>query len=104
MFDAIIEKLPDDGKYYIEHREGTNTFCIRKGEKQPRKDELIRFIADRDKKINKSTNKLQISQLKRIRNDALKRYSNLGETFTHIDDEKTKTVDALLKIGRKIAA
>ena len=74
FFDAIIENLPNNDKYYIEHREGTNAFRIRKDEKQAEMDELIRFIADIDKKINKATNKSQISQLKLIKNDALKKY------------------------------
>ena len=33
-YDAIIEIIPDNDKYYIEHREGTNAFHIRKDEKQ----------------------------------------------------------------------
>ena len=104
FFDVIIEKLPDNGKYYIEHTEGTNAFRIRKDERQVEKDKLIRFIADIDKKISKATNKLRISQLKPIRNDALRKPSNLRKTFVDIDDKKTKTLDALLKIDKKIAA
>ena len=41
IFDAIIEKIPDSNKYYIEHREKTNAIGIRKDEKQGEKDELI---------------------------------------------------------------
>ena len=29
IFDAIIEKIPDNSKCYIEHSEGTNAFLIR---------------------------------------------------------------------------
>ena len=49
-------------------------------------------------------NKSWVSQLKRIKNDALKKYSNLGEIFVDIFDEKMETLDALLKTDRKIAA
>ena len=28
FFNAIIEKLSDNDKYCIEHREGTNAFCV----------------------------------------------------------------------------
>ena len=51
FFDAIIEKLPDNDKDYIEHREETNTFCIRKDEKHAEKDKLIPFSAYIEKKI-----------------------------------------------------
>ena len=37
----FIEKIPDSNKPYIEHREKTNAFGIRKDEKQGEKDELI---------------------------------------------------------------
>ena len=49
-------------------------------------------------------NKSWVSQLKQIKNDALKKYSNLGEIFVDIFDEKMETLDALLKTDRKIAA
>ena len=29
IFDAIIEKIPDNNKCYIEHSEGTNAFLVR---------------------------------------------------------------------------
>ena len=88
LFDAIIEKLPNNDKYYIEHRDGTNAFRIRRDGKQGEKDELIQFMEDLDRKINQNTNKSRISQLKRIRKEALQRYSALGETYVDIDDEK----------------
>ena len=41
IFDLIIEKILDKNDiYHIEHREGTNTFRIRKDSKQAEKDEL----------------------------------------------------------------
>ena len=89
LFDAIIEKIPNNDKYYIEHRDGTNAFRIRRDGKQGEKDELIQFMEDLDRKINQNTNKSRISQLKRIRKEALQRYSALGETYVDIDDEKT---------------
>lgn len=33
IFDKIIEKLPDNDTYYIEHRHETNAFCERKDKK-----------------------------------------------------------------------
>ena len=47
---------------------------------------------------------MRILQLKRIRNEALQRYTSLGETFVNTDDEKTEILDALLSINRKLAA
>ena len=38
MFDSILEKIPDKNNvYYIEHREETNAFRIRKDSKQAAK-------------------------------------------------------------------
>ena len=101
--NARIEKIPDNDKYYIEHREGTNPFYIRKDEKQGEKDELIQLIENLDKKINKIKNKLRISKLKRIRKEALQRYAFLRETFIDIDNEKTEILDVLLNIDRNLA-
>ena len=43
-FDAILEKIPDSDTYYMEHREGTNAFRIRKDEKQVDYDKIIKLI------------------------------------------------------------
>ena len=43
--------------YYIEHREGTNAFRIKKDKKQAQKDDIIKVIENIDLKIKKSTNK-----------------------------------------------
>ena len=41
IFHLILEKIPDKhNNYYIEHREGTSSFRIRKDSKQAEKDEL----------------------------------------------------------------
>ena len=79
IFDAIIEEIPDKDKYYIEDRERTNAFRIRKDEKPGGKDELIQFIENLDRKIKTSTNKSRISQLKQISKKALQSYASLGE-------------------------
>ena len=40
IFDSILEKIPDKNDiYYIEHREGTNAFRLRKKPKKAEKDE-----------------------------------------------------------------
>ena len=57
IFDAILEKIPDNDTYHIEHREGTNALHIRKDEKQDEKDEIIKLIETIDSKIKKDTNK-----------------------------------------------
>ena len=69
IFDALIEKILDNDKSHIEHREGANAFRIRKDEKQGEKNELIQFIENLDRKINISTNKSRILKLKQIRNE-----------------------------------
>ena len=101
IFNAIIEKIPDNADYFIEHREGTNAFRIRKDEKQGENDELIQFIENLDKKINKIKNKLRISQVKRIRKEALQRYASLRETFIDIDNEKNGSFRCFTKHRQK---
>ena len=53
FFDAILEKIPYNDKYYGEHREGTNISRIRKDEKQVEKDEIIKVSQATDPKIKK---------------------------------------------------
>ena len=89
--------------YFLEHHDGTNAFCIRKDEKEVEKDKIINLMEVIDSKINKSTNKSWISQLKRMRKELLNNCSSLRETFGNIDDEKTETLDKLLDIDRKLA-
>ena len=38
FFDSILEKIPSSDMYYIEHRQGSNAFRIRKDRNQPEKD------------------------------------------------------------------
>ena len=104
LFDAIIEKLPNNDTYYIEHRNKTNAFSIRIDKKKVEKDEIIKVIEAIDSKIKESTNKSRISQLKQIRKELLNRYSGFGETFVDIDDKKTEALDKLLDINRKLAS
>ena len=73
IFEAILEKIPDDNKYYIEHRNRTNSFRIRHNEKQGKKDNIIRVTDDIDNKIKKNTTKSRLSQLKRIIKELLNR-------------------------------
>ena len=100
FFDAILEKIPDNDTYYVEHREETNALQIRKDEKQVEKDEIIKVSQATDLKIKKSRNKSRISQWKQMRKELLNRYSNLGETFVDINDEKSETLDKLLEVER----
>ena len=51
FFDAILEKIADNDTYYVEHREETNAFQIRKDEKQVEKDEIIKVSQATDTKI-----------------------------------------------------
>ena len=38
LFDSILAKILSNSMYYIEHREGSNAFRIRKDRNQPEKD------------------------------------------------------------------
>ena len=63
----ILETIPDKNDiYYIEDREGTNSFRIRKDSKQAKKDELKTMLEPIDRGIKRATNKSKLSQLKRI--------------------------------------
>ena len=44
IFDAIIEKIPDNDKYYIKHRQGTNTFCIKKMKNKEKKTSWFNLL------------------------------------------------------------
>ena len=97
-----MEKIPDNDKFYIEHREGTNAFRIRKGKDKNEKDTIIVVVEDLRKKINKTTSKSKLSQLKRTRNKLLKSYKEIGETFIEINDKKAESLDRLLELDRKL--
>ena len=49
-FDSIFEKIPDTDTYYIEDREVSNPFKIRKDRDQSEKDWIIETIENTDKK------------------------------------------------------
>ena len=104
IFNAILEKIPDNDTYYVEHREGTNAFRIRKDKKQAEKDNITTVVETIDLKIKKSTNKSRISQLKQYRKELLNRNGSLGETFVDIDDQKTESLYKLLDLDRKLAS
>ena len=55
FFYAILQKIPHNDTYYVEHQEGTNAFRIRKDDKQVEKDEIIKFIKDIDSKNKKKS-------------------------------------------------
>ena len=61
-------------------------------------------VEDLNEKINKTTTKSKISQLKRTRNKPLKRYKELGETFIVINVKKTEALDRLLELDCKLGS
>ena len=50
FLDSILEKILDTDTYYIEHREGSNAFRIRKDRDWPEKDQIIETIENIHKK------------------------------------------------------
>ena len=80
IFDSILKKIPDKNDiYYMEHREGTNTFRLRKDPKKAEKDELITMLETVDRVIKRSTSKSKLSQLKGIKKQSVKKCKDLGE-------------------------
>lgn len=61
-------------------------------------------VEDLNEKINKTTTKSKLSQLKRTRNKPLKRYKELGETFIEINVKKTEALDRLLELDCKLSS
>ena len=59
-----MEKIPDDDKYFTEHRDGTNSFQIRHNEKQGKKDDIIKAIEDTDNEMKKLQTNLDFHNLK----------------------------------------
>ena len=72
-------------------------------EKQGEKDNIIKTIEEIDNNIKKTTNKSRLAQLKRIRKELLNCYSDFGEIFVDIHDEKNEVLDELLDVERKLA-
>ena len=82
IFDSILEKIPDKNDIdYIEHRERTNAFRLRKDPKKAEKDELITILETADRAIKRSTSKSKLSQLERIKKQLVKKYDDLGKEF-----------------------
>ena len=89
IFDSILEKIPDkNDNYYIEHREGTNAFRIRKDPKQAKEDELKTMLETVDKGIKRATSKSKLSELKRIEKQLIKQYEDLGEELLTMNELK----------------
>ena len=89
IFDSILEKIPGKNDiYYIEHREGMKAFRLKKEPKIAEKDELMIMLKTVDRAIKRSTSKLKLSQLKRIKKQLVKRYEDFGEEF--IENEWVK--------------
>ena len=63
------------------HREGINAFELRKDPKKAEKNELITMLETVDRAIKRSTSKSKLSQLKRIKEQLVKKYEDLGEKF-----------------------
>ena len=59
-----MEKIPDDDKHFTEHRDGTNSFQIRRNEKQGKKDDIIKAIEDTDNEMKKLQKNLDFHNLK----------------------------------------
>ena len=75
-----MKKIPDKNDiYYMEHREGTNAFSLRKDPKKAKKDELITMLETVDRAIKRSTSKWKLSQLKRIKKLLVKKYEDFGK-------------------------
>lgn len=58
-----------------------NTFTILEDPQQKDKDRLFELIFNTDKKLDKSNNKAEIAELKRVKNQSVKLLNNLGEKY-----------------------
>ena len=85
ILDRLIEKISkDNGKYYIEHREGANSFTIRQDKNQRDKKCFFNLIQNTDKKIFlalQKTRKTAIVVLNRTENFAISKLKQLGEKY-----------------------
>ena len=82
-----LEKIPGkNDNYYIEHREGTNPFRIRKDPKQAKEDELKTMLETVEKGIKRATSKSKLSGLKRIEKQVIKQYEDLGEELLTVNE------------------
>ena len=71
--------MPNNGKYYIEHRERTNTFRLRRDKKEGEKDNLFQLISNLEKNIARSKNNAKIAQLKHSKAEAKQHSKDLRE-------------------------
>ena len=85
----ILETIPDKNDiYYIEDREGTNSFRIRKDSKQAKKDELKTMLETVDKGTKRATSKSKLSQLKRIKKQLIKNMKIWGKNLLTMNESK----------------
>ena len=84
ILDRIIEKMPNNDKYYIEHRERINTFCLRRDKREEKKDNLFQLICNLEKNIARSKNNTKVHQLKRLKAEAKQHYKDLREENVEI--------------------
>ena len=76
--------MPNNGKYYIEHHERTNTFRLRRDKKEEEKDNLFQLISNLEKNIARSKNNAKIAQLKRLKAEAKQHSKDLREENVEI--------------------
>ena len=75
-----MENLPGtNDEFYIEHRDGTNSFRIRGDLRQAKKEHLMQLILNADRKIARSTNAANIAEAKAIKNRAIENLKEFGK-------------------------
>ena len=82
--DRLIEKLPENNdKYFIKHREGTNSFRIRQDKNQQDKEYLFNLIYNKDKKHTPALRKKKVAIVdpRRIKNFAILKLKELDEKY-----------------------
>ena len=84
--DSLIESLPGaNDEFYIEHREGTNYFRIRKDPRQVEKEHLMELILNTDKKLARTKNKANTAEIKDIKNRVIEYLKEFGEEYVETD-------------------
>ena len=87
------KKIPDKNDiYYIEHREGTNRFRLRKDPQKAEKDKLITMLETADRAVQRSTIISKLSQLKRIKKQFVKNTKIWENNLLNLNDELKKTI------------
>ena len=78
--DRLIKSLPGtNDEFHIEHREVTSSFRIRKDPRQVKKEHLIELILKADKNLARTKNKVNIAEIKAIKNRAIEYLKKFGE-------------------------